>query len=259
MVEGPEFGGRGGTGQTVYCPIGTVLSGVHGVFTRNRQIASLALTCRTLASGQPAGVLFFGNPAYRPSERGAIGQYLYEWSQYGKSFTEKAEIKNDCPVGELATGFTVNFGIHVNAFGLTCDRIAYPAPPKVAAPPPAPPRPSGPPVAHPFAFQGGWQTATDQNGHFTLILQIPNQGLDPLLYDTPVTGQFINTDGASQYNGTLQGVIPRATRTLHYNYSQPGIEAGGQGQFTLSNDGNSITGTGKVGDVTFTWNGTRAR
>ena len=34
---------------------------------------------------------------------------------------------------------------------------------------------------------------------------------------------------------------------------------GGKGQFTLSNDGNAITGNGTADGATFTWNGTRAK
>jgi hypothetical protein len=118
--------------------------------------------------------------------------------------------------------------------------------------------PTGPSVASVWAFEGGWQTVTNQNGHFTLILRI-TPGPNPWLYDTFVTGQFINTDGAAQYNGILQGIIRKGTRTLIYDYSQPEIKAGGKGQFTLSNDGTAITGTGTAGGVTFTWNGTRAK
>ena len=123
----------------------------------------------------------------------------------------------------------------------------------------AAPTTSAPSMAPVQAFEGGWQTVTNQNGHYTLILRITNPGQNPLLYDTYVTGQFINTDGATQYNGILQGIIPKGTRTLIYNYSQPEIKAGGKGQFTLSNDGNAITGNGTAGSATFTWNGTRAK
>ncbi len=122
------------------------------------------------------------------------------------------------------------------------------------------PAPSGP--VQPFAFQGGWQTVTNQNGHFTMILQILNLGAATIngLTDMQVVGQFLNTDGAPQYNGSLQGIIPRGTRTLHYTYAQPGISGGaGTGQFTLSDDGNAISGTGKSGDVAYTWNGTRIK
>lgn len=124
---------------------------------------------------------------------------------------------------------------------------------------PTAPTTNAPAVASVQAFAGGWQTVTNQNGHYTLILQITNPGLDPMRNETYITGQFINTDGATQYNGILQGIIPRGTRTLFYDYSQPGIKAGGKGQFTLSNDGNAITGNGTVGGTTFTWNGTRAK
>ena len=121
------------------------------------------------------------------------------------------------------------------------------------------PTSSGPPVANPLAFQGGWNTVTNQNGHFTVILQINNPQVNPQLSDLYVTGQMINSDGVADYNGTFQGTIPRGTRTLHYSYVQPRISGSGTGQFTLSNDGNSISGSGKAGDTDFTWRGTRAR
>ena len=118
---------------------------------------------------------------------------------------------------------------------------------------------AGTSVAHVSSFQGGWQTITNQNGHFNVVLQIINLGPETMngMTDMRVVGQILNTDGAAQYNGSLQGVIPRGTRTLHYSYVQPGISGGGTGQFTLSQDGNAITGSGKAGDVSFTWNGTR--
>ncbi len=112
---------------------------------------------------------------------------------------------------------------------------------------------------------GGWDTVTGQNGHFLVVLQIANPMANPILEDIHVTGQMINSDGAPQYNGTLQGTIPRGSRTLTYTFFQPQTKGSGAGQFILSQDGNSITGTGAGSStaggevVQFTWNGTRAK
>ncbi|MCP9846943.1 hypothetical protein KBY86_08610 [Synechococcus sp. Lug-A] len=253
MVEGTAFGGRGGAREDIYCPIGAVLSGIDMILTTNdRQVASLALNCSMPGNGQSAGLLYFGNKDYRPQASGeGIG-----------SFARAGSIKQQCPGGELPTGFTVNFGAHVNAFGLICDRIAYPvavvpSPPLKTTGHMPPPSPS-PAVASDYAFAGGWQTVTGQNGHFTLILQIPNPNPRSIV-DLDVIGQFINTDGATQYNGTLRGTIRRGSRTLQYTYSQPGMDSGGSGYFHLTQDGSSIEGVGKAGDTEFTWKGTRAK
>ena len=165
-----------------------------------------------------------------------------------------------CPQ-EYFTGVGIAIAPNVRGVGAICEPLT----PVAVAPPPLkssgrmPAPPSGPPVAPTIAFQGGWQTVTNQNGHFTVILQITNPQVDPLFNDLYVIGQMINSDGADQYNGTLQGVIPKLTRTLQYSYVQPTVNGSGTGQFTLSQDGNSITGSGKAGDVEFTWNGTRAK
>ena len=110
-----------------------------------------------------------------------------------------------------------------------------------------------------LAFVGGWDTVMNRTAHYTLVLQITNPAANPLLTELYVTGQMISTDGAAELNGGLQGVIPRATRTLHYSFTQPGANRGGTGQLILSLDGNSISGSGKAGDAWFTWRGTRAK
>jgi len=126
--------------------------------------------------------------------------------------------------------------------------------------PPSEQAPAGSPVAPVWGFEGGWRTVTNQNGHYTLTLVITNrEQMYSYLTDLLITGTFINTDGAPQYNGILRGTIPKGTRTLIYEYAQPEIKAGGKGTFTLSNDGNAITGSGTAGTATFTWNGTRAK
>ncbi len=73
-----------------------------------------------------------------------------------------------------------------------------------------------------------------------------------------VTGQFVNLQDAHDYDGALQGTIPPNSRTLIYSYTQKN-GASGTGTFTLSLDGNLLTGEGTTGDgVKFTWNGRRA-
>ena len=73
-----------------------------------------------------------------------------------------------------------------------------------------------------------------------------------------VGGSFTNTDGAHDYDGTISGVVQPGSRTLIYTYSQK-VGQGGHGVFTLSQDGNSLTGEGIHMDKDhFTWSGQRA-
>jgi hypothetical protein len=117
----------------------------------------------------------------------------------------------------------------------------------------------GAPAASPIAFGGGWQVVVNRTESYTLVLQIANPTVNPLINDLYVTGQLIRTDGATQYNGTVQGVIPRATSTLNFSFAQPGANRGGTGVLMLSADGNAITGNSKAGEVYSTWRGTRAK
>lgn len=114
-------------------------------------------------------------------------------------------------------------------------------------------------TASTIAFGGGWQIVINRTENYTLILQVSNAMVEPLVTDLYVTGQLIRTDGATQYNGTLQGTIPRATRTLHFSFTQPAANRGGTGVLMLSLDGQSITGNSKVGELYSTWRGTRAK
>jgi hypothetical protein len=123
---------------------------------------------------------------------------------------------------------------------------------------PAPAAP-GTVVASPIAFAGGWDTVMNRTERYTLVLQITTPVVSTVVPDIYVTGQMFSTDRANEYSGTLQGVVPRGTRTLQYSYTQPAANRGGTGQLILSLDGNSISGSGKAGDVYFTWRGTRAR
>ena len=170
-----------------------------------------------------------------------------------------------CPQ-ENFTGLRIYFRDYVKAVGVVCDGVEI-TPVAAAKPPPPikssvrmPKAPSGPPVARAEAFAGKWQTATNANGHFDIILSLNGPGVfgNGQVVAIPVTGQFVNTDGAHDYDGSLQGTIPPYTRQLHYTYTQTN-GAVGTGVFQLSNDGNAITGEGTTGDGTkFTWNGTRA-
>jgi hypothetical protein len=123
----------------------------------------------------------------------------------------------------------------------------------------APPTPLGAVVASTLAFAGGWQTIMNRTERYTLVLQINNSMVNPLMSDLYVTGQLINPDAGNVTVGTLQGIIPRGTRTLQFSFAMPGANRGGSGQLILSQDGNSISGSGKAGDAVFTWRGTRAK
>jgi hypothetical protein len=239
-----EFGGNGGKHDDVYCPIGTVLSGIEIAYARDDQVASLALTCRLASNGQPTGVLYFGNKDYRASAPPPGAKFM------------RAKERRDCPIGQMPIGFTVHHGAYVYDVRPTCAQFAYPAAPSKVSKA----KPSGPPVVIPSAMRGAWNTRTNQDGYFTVILVPGHDGLGALANQPiPVTGQFINQQGAHDYDGTLQGVIRPYSRTLEYSYVQKN-GAAGTGTFTLSNDGNSITGSGKGSDGTsFTWNGTRAK
>ena len=240
-------------------PAGTSIARSSGArrhksaFTRNRQLASLTLTCRIATTGQSAGQLYFGNK-----------EYVARSVPLGGSFGI-ANSNQQCTGGELPTGFTVNFGAHVNAFGLICDRIAYPivaAPAPVKPPPigrtgrapsPSPSAPEAMPLHH---FASRWDTSTDQNANFRLVLRVTDPGLSPGSRMT-FAGTFTHSD-ESRYNGTLEGFIRPGTRTLEYTLSQPGIDSEGKGTFTLSSDGQAISGTGMAGTTPFVWTGRRA-
>ena len=235
----PAGGTGGGQIANVTCP---QTARMHDLTIRlnsaGKQVVVLEFTCR-----EPSGAI---------SEREFSAQQ-YEALEYTTTRLQS------CPQ-EHPVALGVTFGRHINGAGLVCDSVdpVAPTPRPITSSGKARP-PSGPPVASALALAGAWQTVTNQNGHFTVILQINNPSLNPLLYDLYVTGQMINSDGAAEYNGTLQGVIPKGTRTLQYSYVQQATNSSGTGQFTLSQDGNSITGSGKAGDADFTWNGTRAK
>ena len=114
-------------------------------------------------------------------------------------------------------------------------------------------------VAPISAFTGGWQTIMNRTERYVLILRITTPIVSTMLPDLNVTGQLLNPDAGNVTVGTLQGIIPRGTRTLQFSFAMPAANRGGSGQLILSLDGNSISGSGKAGDAYFTWRGTRAR
>ena len=123
---------------------------------------------------------------------------------------------------------------------------------------PLPPAP-GTVTASVIAFAGGWQTIVNRTERYTLILQVTTPIVSTLVPDLNVSGQLLNPDAGNVAVGTLQGIIPRGTRTLHFTFVMPAANRGGSGQLILSLDGNTIAGTSKAGEVYSTWRGTRAR
>ena len=132
------------------------------------------------------------------------------------------------------------------------------SPPSARSREPLAPAP-GTVTASVIAFAGGWQTVMNRTERYTVVLRITNPMVNPLISDLYVTGQMISTDGATDHNGTVQGVIPKGTRTLQFSFAQPGANRAGTGQLGLSMDGDSFSGSGKVGEVYFTWRGARAK
>ena len=109
-----------------------------------------------------------------------------------------------------------------------------------------------------LAFSGTWNTVTGSNGHFALNLTFQIAGTPTPGQPVQFTGIFVNTDGAHQYDGTLQGSAVFPSGLLNFTYSQPGIQAAGTGTFALTSDGKSFTGNGvHMEKDRFTWNGTR--
>jgi hypothetical protein len=171
-----------------------------------------------------------------------------------------------CP-DESFTGVRIRFDSAVRGIGLLCDVRT----PIAAAAPPAPrplgatgrARPTAPAVAARTMFAGKWRTRTSSNADFDIILTPHGDGIAPMAgrateVALQVSGQFVNLQNARDYDGALQGVIPPNSRTLTYTYTQKN-GATGSGIFTLSADGNAITGEGATSDgQKFTWNGTRA-
>jgi hypothetical protein len=100
-----EFGGMGGAPAQIECPDGLVRQ-VRGALTPDkRMVQAISFSCndpRTGALTRKDLLVFTG---------GASGA---------------TNLSNQCLQGEAATGLQVNFGKHVNAVGLICDRVHLP-------------------------------------------------------------------------------------------------------------------------------------
>jgi hypothetical protein len=131
---------------------------------------------------------------------------------------------------------------------------------------PEPPRPS---VAHRLAFGGTWDTTMEGGFGLKLILQPQGNGISPInggegplevvgAFTFSRFGDLAADAGQNDINGTLRGVVGPHARTLVFSYHQRNGRSGG-GNFTLSNDGNSITGMLENSEGKSTWNGTRAK
>jgi hypothetical protein len=250
---GDPVGGAGGkTTMLGSCPRNAKLFDM-GIYVDTLDMRWLSLVdfhCR-----EPGGAMTYHAPQTKFQSAAEAVRY------YGASDTRIT--RQSCPQ-EHFVGLKIYFKEYVKAVGVVCDSVeATP----VAAPKPLkstgkarPSTPSGPPVVMPSMMRGAWNTKTGTEGYFTVILVPAHDGVGPLAREPiPVTGQFINQQGAHDYDGTLQGVIRPFTRTLEYSYVQKN-GAAGIGVFTLSDDGSQLTGSGKASDGTsFTWNGTRAK
>ncbi len=238
-------GGGGGMPVEQNCPLGSTPGNISVFYNEGKkQALGVKLSC--------------GGTDYINLGTG-IGSVLYEQDSYTNNY--------HCRPGERTTGLVISSGRHVNGIGVICDAVA--APP--AAPPPrvlkstgkARPAPAGPTLASRAAFGGKWRTRTSSNADFDIVLVPQGDGIiapGGIMREVElrVVGHFVNLQDAHDYDGTLQGTIPPTSRTLFYSYTQKN-GAAGSGTFTLSPDGNALTGEGTASDGTkFTWNGTRA-
>ena len=264
VAVGPEYGGAGGGRVDSHCPLDSMMNGALVVLTTGkRQVAAIKMSCTNPATNEFSNPVF-GNDSYRPHCPGiGVGDCPPDPNSEQYCSNKQGDVNGDVPVG-----INVRYGKHVNGIGFICGRVAATAPPPAAAPAPhtvittgKPKAPEGPPVAPSFAFTGTWNTVTNQNGHFLLTFTPLDRELLPGS-PTPIRfqGTFVNTDGASNTNGTIQGTVVNGYHDMAFTYVQPGLGLTGTGGFTLSADGNSITGSGVSGGKDkFTWTGTRKR
>jgi hypothetical protein len=113
VALGPRYGGPGGGRVDSFCPHGWQLSAATlNMTTRNRQVAAINYSCRSIQTGESAGYSF-GNPSYRARCPGiGVGDCRADTNTY-----------QSCPSDELPIGFTVRYGKDVNGFGLICGRV----------------------------------------------------------------------------------------------------------------------------------------
>ena len=119
----PAVGGNGGGPDGKYVPCRAPIDKVEFRLTEdNRQVKIITLLCmhstwdKTIYFSQGYGSQTIGNE--RTDDRTRVGE------DSGASFEQ------ECPYGEAASGFNVNYGRHVNAIGLTCKPLVLAAAPR---------------------------------------------------------------------------------------------------------------------------------
>ncbi len=106
--HGPARGANGGAPQQYMCPANAVVDSVWMTMTpNNRQVKVLHAYCRSLKGGGWNGEFHFN--------AGPAGM--------GGNTSPKGQGVQNCAEGEEASGFAINFGVHVNAMGLACRRL----------------------------------------------------------------------------------------------------------------------------------------
>jgi hypothetical protein len=240
----PERGGPTGTVEKSRCAAGMVVNRFYVIPNPNvGQVSNANFTC--------------ANPVTGRTMRDAIGG-REPWDRSIGLFGEgRPELvyKQDCPNGEFARGFTINYSSRVIAMAMICERVAATTPQSA----PAASTASRQVINAPYAFQGGWQTLSSQNNRFTLVLVVENSAPSRFAIPMTVRGQIINIDGKREIVGWLQGVIPPGSGIIQFTYGVPETRLGGTGVLTLYAD-DTIAATGQNSDGTaLTWNGTRAR
>lgn len=233
-------GGTGGSRSQFSCPADSFIYAMK-VFVRNKTyVSTIRFDC------------------YRPRD----GEFLQESVDFGvQTLPGGSQGRKVCPSGEIGRGINVRSGQYVNALGLICDTLVIPkAAPPVASSKPKPSTStasSGPPTMTSLSFSGAWKTVTSENRQYTLVL-------NPIITGTLIpgqqiafTGQFVSTDGARQFNGSLQGVSTYPSPLLTFNYGQPGLEAAGTGYFNINSDGQLIGTVVHMGKDQIAWVGGR--
>ncbi|GEM_PF-2368571 len=235
-------GGTGGSRSEFTCPADSYVWAMKIYVRNNLNVTSIHFNC------------------YRPRD----GESIAETVKFGvQTLAGSSQGYKECPDGEIGSGLNVRFGKYVNALGLMCKTLVIPkAAPPVASSKPKPSTTStasSGPSTSTLSLIGEWKTTTSANRHFTLVLTPQIAG--PLIPGQQIAfiGQFVSTDGARQFNGTLQGTAMFPSTTLNFTYVQPGLEAAGTGFFTLSSDGKTLKGTAvHMQEEKFAWNGGRS-
>lgn len=128
LYHGPNRGGNGGGPGEGHCRAGYAIDKLDLRFTTgNRQVVSFDFRCHSIRS-TTTHRLFLGSKAY-------TAPVPFPPTQ-------------NCPAGEIAVGLHGNYGKHVNAVGLICEKVAIPPPAKTPTTPgiPPPKQPQKPPV-----------------------------------------------------------------------------------------------------------------